>query len=164
VSAGAFALLGVLLGGLLTGGWAYALERRREQRSVRAAARLVQQEFVDAVFSAFTAFHLTEKWKPITRPILVEERVWLEHRAKLAEALSGAAWSDVYWASKHRRDFMDWIESVETLHADDYTETKISNLQYWANRGWDALSAAAGIPRRQRKQLKREREAAQQQA
>lgn len=154
--------IALILGALLTFGSSYLLERRRERRSIRAAARLVQQEFMDGMLSATAGFYLSQKNKPIERDVSVEETEWLANRAQLAEAIRGAAWSELTWATTHRREFIDWLaekrSSGSTLFADDYTETKIDNLITWGNRGFDALNAAAGIPWRKRRQLRRERE------
>ncbi len=100
--------------------------------------------------------HLYEKDEVVTRKIEVREREWQEHNARLAEELDGAAWSELNWAAEHRREFMNWLSEQKTLRADDYTLLRISNLTWWANKGWDALARAAGIPWRTRRQLRRE--------
>lgn len=48
-------LVGVLLGGLITAGIAYALERQCERKAVRAAARLLLEVLVEA-YAASTVF------------------------------------------------------------------------------------------------------------
>jgi hypothetical protein len=43
-----FGLIGVIVGALITGGVGWTLGRRREQRDVRAAARLLRNDLVKA--------------------------------------------------------------------------------------------------------------------
>jgi hypothetical protein len=52
VTTGLFVLAGVLVGGLVTGGVNYALERRRERSSARIAIRLLEVELAIAAVSA----------------------------------------------------------------------------------------------------------------
>ena len=44
-----FGLLGVLVGGAITGWTTYALERRRERAAARVAARLVREDLLPGV-------------------------------------------------------------------------------------------------------------------
>jgi hypothetical protein len=106
--------------------------------------------------------HIYDRNAVVTRPLVVENKLWLEHRAALAEELTGTSWSELAAVELNRRELMDWIErkigAGESFYADDYTLLQARNGTYWFNRGWDALAQAAGIPRRTRKRLKRERE------
>jgi hypothetical protein len=155
-------LAGVVVGGFLTFGLSYALERRRERRAIRGAARLVQQEFVDGMISA-GRMHLYQNNQPVDREkIAIEDHVWLEHRWALAEALDGDGLSELTWAAKGRREFIDWLEQKrkndEPVFNDDYAKLMYSNLVYSGNRGWDALAKAAGISWRERRKWRREHE------
>lgn len=164
VSSAVIGLVGVVVGAFLTFGLSYALERRRERRTIRGAARLVQQEFVDGMISA-GRIHLYQNNQPVEREkIVVEDDVWLQHRGALAEALDGDDLSELTWAAKGRREFMDWLEQKrkndEPVLNDDYTKLMYRNLVYWGNRGWDALAKVAGVSWRERRKWRREHERA----
>lgn len=156
-----FGLVGVVIGGLLATLQNYALERRREGRNIRSAARLVQEEFMDGMMSAGLVW-LFGKDQPVKREIVVSEDSWLQHQPALATALPGRQWSELSWAAKHRRDFIGWITQEKasrgTLFNDDYTDARVRNFHHWANRGWDALSKAAGFSWRARRRIRRLRD------
>lgn len=86
-------LVGVVIGGLLTGGVNYLLERRREKRSGQAAARLVHAALTNA--STFIEASLVERmWMGDPRQGLADD-VWIEHRNGIAEAPAFDGWYPV---------------------------------------------------------------------
>jgi hypothetical protein len=92
-------LVGVLLGGLISGGAAYILAKRADQARLRAAARLVELELVAAQSALNGRLHVIrntlshqgwDKIRPRGREFSVSH--WLEHRGTLAAALSPGDW------------------------------------------------------------------------
>jgi hypothetical protein len=83
-------LVGVVIGGVLTGGVEFVLERRREGRRGRAAARLIHAELSD--IAAYVEASLFR-------------RAWL---ADPAEALQGEAWKDRKSALAEAPGFDGW--------------------------------------------------------
>jgi hypothetical protein len=156
-----FGLVGVVLGAFLSYGLTYLLERRRERRMIRGVARLVQAELFDGMMSA-GSIHLYKRNQPVDREIVVEDKVWRQHRGTLSEHLGGDELSELEWAQRGRRELIDWLEQKrrndETLYADDFTATMLDNFIFHSNRGWRALAKAAGISWRERRRLKREHE------
>lgn len=98
-------LIGVVIGGLLTGGVEFALERRRERRSGTAAARLVM-ESLDDIDSFIKASLARRAWLGDPSEIL-SNAAWSEHRVVLAEAPGFDGWYPVAgawgWIVKLRR-------------------------------------------------------------
>jgi len=100
----AFGLAGVVVGALLSGVMTYALERRREQRLVRAAARLLEQElepFVGPLYELRASFLMDsqERYERVARQ--VEEftlALWEKHRESLASSLAIGEWYSVMFA------------------------------------------------------------------
>ncbi|CAN5296330.1 hypothetical protein BH18ACT12_BH18ACT12_01440 [soil metagenome] len=46
--------------------------------------------------------------------------MWLQHQAKLAEALGGSVWSELMWAARVRHEFIRYLENKgATLVADN---------------------------------------------
>src|SRR5690349_21624673 len=120
-------LVGVVIGALATGGMAFLMERRRERRSIRAAARIVQQELVEGMTAA-GQIYLFEDGAVVTRSIFIGKSSWLRHQYALAEALSDPEWDELVVASKNRDEFVSWLETRTVLHADDLTKLKVENF------------------------------------
>lgn len=72
-----FGLVGVMLGGVLTGTVTYLLERQRERKRVRAASRLLFDALWDAYLTGQSLL-MDGTW-PGTNPPL-NYGVWEEHR------------------------------------------------------------------------------------
>jgi hypothetical protein len=83
-------LVGVVIGGLLTGGVEFALERRRERRRGQAAARLVHAELSD--IDAYVKASLFRRaWLADPKEVLQGES-WREEKGALAEAPGFDGW------------------------------------------------------------------------
>ena len=104
-----FGLVGVVIGGVLTGGINYFLESRREQRAIRAAARLVKVE-LGVNHHELTNLRVAEKWLS-DRPFSTKE--WNKHRDLLASALSVDAWDVITKAYDEIFWVMFTLERVE---------------------------------------------------
>jgi hypothetical protein len=90
-----FGLLGVLLGGLLTGAVTWRLERLQIQHATRASARLLGDSLA-RVGVAAEAIRRTGKLKFLDRgsaEILLRD--WEQHRERLAGSLTVEEWNAV---------------------------------------------------------------------
>jgi hypothetical protein len=95
VIAAIFGLVGVVLGGLLSGGVTYIMERRREQHETRAASRLLAEELRRAISFIHGVLRPIEgDWQSRAFAEL-DLDVWKQNRALLASALREDAWTDV---------------------------------------------------------------------
>lgn len=92
MSAGWFALLGVVTGALITGGINYALQVRRERREVRAVARLMLHELGSTGDSVQFALDNDNPRVLFDEP---SEREWKRHHLLLARHLSDDNWDTV---------------------------------------------------------------------
>lgn len=90
VTAGIFALAGVLVGALSTAVSAWFFERRKEKRSLLVAARLVREDVVQAGPCLETL--LGRGW---FEGLSLEIASWSEHRAQLAASLPKDAWDEI---------------------------------------------------------------------
>ena len=92
VTTGLFVLVGVVVGGLVTGSVNYALERRREQASAHVALRLLDVELAIAAASADSILKdgLWSSWN-----FERAHRAWDEYRADTARVLSTDDWTKV---------------------------------------------------------------------
>lgn len=130
MTAAIFTLVGVIVGGLLSGVVQLLLHRRAESRVRLVAARLVLSELT-WIASAIQA-HLNGG-APEFRTLLSRESlegIWAEHRAILANELGDAAWNNVaraVWQSRLRliaedepktRSLEVWLDSVHEAMAD----------------------------------------------
>lgn len=86
--------IGVIVGGLLTGGVQLFLDWRKERRSARQAKRLVQGELLNAELILGTLANLPSKTWPSFLDVnaALPTSAWLEHRAQLAEILDADLW------------------------------------------------------------------------
>jgi hypothetical protein len=92
VTTGLFVLAGVVIGGLMTGGVNYALERRREQASARVALRLLDVELAIAAASSDSILK-DGRWSSWN--FERAHRAWDEYRADAARVLSTDDWTKV---------------------------------------------------------------------
>jgi hypothetical protein len=126
VTAAIFGLVGVVLGGLLSGGVTYVMERRREQRETRAAARLLAEELRRAISFIHGVLRPVESdWQSRAFAELDLE-VWKQNRALLASALAEETWTDVASA----------FEIVDSLKEDRWPverqeEAIVGSEQFW---------------------------------
>jgi hypothetical protein len=85
-------LIGVIVGGLITGGFQYALRQRDDHGQSRAAARLLRDAFLIAREHAATR-NLSQIMEVYDFQTAVDE--WQEQRGALARTLTNKEWSDV---------------------------------------------------------------------
>ncbi len=90
----AFGLIGVIIGGLLTGGVEYVMEKRREQRELRAVARLLAEQLRGAIAFIHAELMPVENDPSIAFATL-ETDAWREKRGVLASALPNDEWQGV---------------------------------------------------------------------
>lgn len=90
-----FGLIGVVLGGLITGGTQMFLEWRREQRAVRRAKRLVKGELLQA--SMILRYFANSKIWPssLDATTALPTSAWQEHRAHLADVFDEDLWNQL---------------------------------------------------------------------
>jgi hypothetical protein len=98
VTAAIFGLLGVIVGGLVTGGVSYVLEARRERKELRRARRLVWAE-IDVIRIQLRLLAETGR-VPLegvrdTPDRFLPSLEWSQHKSILAAELSDEAWVDV---------------------------------------------------------------------
>lgn len=88
-----FGLIGVVVGGVLTGGADFALERSREKRRARASARLIHDALTD--MSTFLEASIGMRtWLEDPKKVL-STQAWDEQRGCLAEAPGFDGWYPV---------------------------------------------------------------------
>jgi hypothetical protein len=83
------ALVGVVVGGLLSAATTLGVERVRERREARAAARLVHYELVQIVSQVELALHVRAVL-PLTNPIPTS--AWREQQPVLARTFDAQTW------------------------------------------------------------------------
>jgi hypothetical protein len=133
-----FGLVGVALGGLITGGATYLVTRRNEKLEARASARLLQGELqliahrLDRESSALDSIAELEgeRAKPRGNRVTVGSRRWLaefsmdqwqEHQGRLAHVLDADDWyavSSAYAAIGVGQDLAKLSFSTEKTDAD----------------------------------------------
>ena len=94
MQAAIFGLIGVIVGGLVTGGTQLWLEQRREKQAVSRARRLVSGELLNAILLLGSAANREDKtWTYFGNAAAVlPTTAWQEHRAHLAGVLSVELW------------------------------------------------------------------------
>jgi hypothetical protein len=95
-----FGLIGVVVGGLLTGGTQLWLERRRERYAVSRAKRLVSGELLSAILIMRTIYNTPSKtWPYFQDPdTALQTSAWQEHRTHLATVLTEEVWERLVMA------------------------------------------------------------------
>ncbi len=90
-----FSLIGVLLGGLISGGAPLILERRRERGAARRAKRLVAGELLQAglIFRTISTLKTWPYYPDVDAA--VPTSAWQEHRAYLADVLDDDLWNQL---------------------------------------------------------------------
>ena len=93
-----FGLIGVVVGALMTGGTQLFLERRREQRDLRRAKRLVTGELLHASL-IFRNLAKLKSWPAFPdASTMLPTSAWQENRAHLAGALDEDLWNQLVTA------------------------------------------------------------------
>ena len=129
-----FGLVGVVVGGLLSGGVAYVMERRREQHATRAAARLLAEELRRAIsFIHGVLRPVDSDWQSRAFAELDLE-VWKQNRVLLASALAEEAWTDVASA----------FEIVDALKEERWPVERQEDAIEALDRGLQALGRIVG--------------------
>jgi hypothetical protein len=115
-----FGLIGVVLGGLITGGTQMFLEWRREQRAVRRAKRLVKGELLQA--SMILRYFANSKIWPssLDATSVLPTLAWQEHRAHLADVLNKDIWDQLVIAYSK-------LEIERALAKDLISDTQLSD-------------------------------------
>src|SRR6266540_237945 len=96
MTAAIFALLGVVVGGVLNGAVSYTLEARREGKAVRAAARLLHAD-LSAARTSLALAAVNRDWGPL-RIAPGPLSSWERHHELLAARFPNEGWFDVVLA------------------------------------------------------------------
>jgi hypothetical protein len=145
-------LVGVLIGGLVSGGATYLLARRSERIRVMASARLLEDELVgiantlesvlEAIAHGRTEYPLVDAPWEVRIPSFEKfsPALWDEHKGRLAETLSDEAWiavTDAYSAASELTRLFGRERKV-------WEDTFLRDLLPEIKKGADALSLLAG--------------------
>jgi hypothetical protein len=106
-----FGLVGVVVGAVVAGGVDYALDRRRERAGLRAALRLVEDEYKDLLSVVAIVLQMRvwppsdwQAWRSTSRD------QWETHRDVLAARLSAADWELIAQGRDIHRRLAGYIE------------------------------------------------------
>lgn len=139
-----FGLLGVLVGGAITGWTTYALERRRERAAARVAARLVREDLLPGVLlleDVLTGVD-SERSADLSPP-----EVWQAERTRLALVMPyedyGAAAQAVY----RYRQLLRYLASRprDQPISEHISERERSAMAVWAQDMAKGLHALLGV-------------------
>jgi len=104
-----FGLIGVVVGGLISGGLSLILERRKERVAARVAARLVREDLLPVSLGMEDVFSgRTWSQRPDRRS---RERSWAEHRSRLATVMGYEDYAAVVQAQITADRFDAWFAS-----------------------------------------------------
>jgi hypothetical protein len=154
---GWFALIGVVVGGLLNAGITIVLRRSDDKRSARVAAMLVTEDLMISM-PAMLLLKDNQTWRPIRRARNFASRgAWEEQRSILAHVLS----VDGFISLSAAFEGLANASGVAAEHAD---EDPLTDEEGWAlastflamNRGLSHLTLLVHMPSRLR-QIKRHR-------
>jgi len=84
-----FGLIGVIVGALVTGGLSFVRDKREESADLRAALRIVEDDF-HLLWMGLKAIAEANAWHPLLRTF--ELASWPEHRGILARHLDANDW------------------------------------------------------------------------
>lgn len=98
MAAAIFGLVGVVIGGLLQGGWTWVIERRREGWAARRAARLFAPALHRCHLAMDRALSHATTWGELTTVIEANVHDWPEHADVFAGTLVWEQWFDIYAA------------------------------------------------------------------
>jgi hypothetical protein len=113
----AFGLLGVIVGGFITGDASYLLDERRSKRQqqreerargieIKRAARIIDADLSTAAASAMFACKRDRYWDSADSPLKL--RGWDDYGAILAPAVSSDAWSKILIGIQAVRDLNEY--------------------------------------------------------
>jgi hypothetical protein len=123
-----FGLIGVIVGGGITAGVDYFLEKQRARREetkerrkrlidLKRAARLIDQDFNWALASHNLTIAMKRWSRPELEPIRLES--WREHRSVLAVETTLAAWKALLAAVGAMEDYQKW--STHAIGRNEWT-------------------------------------------
>lgn len=156
-----FGLVGVVVGAVLALGSQYVLERRRERRTIRGVARLMQAELREGLWGVkdiAVAAQTGTELRLISRHVVVDDAVWREHRGSLSEHFPAHELSLLESAQRHRRDFIDLMADRDTnpIRFSEYEWRLLDDFIVESKRAAVLLAQPSGIPWRRRRRMKRE--------
>ena len=155
-----FALVGVIVGAVLALASQYYLERRRERRTIRGIARLMQAELRDGLRGAknvAVAAQTGTDLQLISRRVVLSDDVWREHRGALSEHLPAEQLATIESAHFHRRAFIDHMADLDTnhIHLSEYEWRLLEDFIVESKRLALLRAKASGVPRLSRRRLRR---------
>jgi hypothetical protein len=100
VTAAIFGLLGVIVGGLLQGGWTWTMERRRESWAARKAARLFAPALHRCLLAVTHAKSRGWTWGDLVTTVEANVQPWPDHAAVFAGTLEWDEWFEIYAAAR----------------------------------------------------------------
>ena len=122
-----FGLIGVVVGGLISGGLSLILEWRKERVAARVAARLVREDLLPVSLGMEDVFS--------GRPWLQDpdqrsrEQSWVEHRSRLATVMKYEDYAAVVQAQIAAGRFSAWIANRADRSKLD--ESERNQLRSW---------------------------------
>jgi hypothetical protein len=132
----ASALLGVVVGILLSGAMQYLFERRREKLTARAAARLLYADLARiSAIMGYPEYNVSEMFDPELNP----EKTWAQVRGSVVGFLTYSEWDAVRLAWEivaHYNSDPDYVRRVWSDKAPELV-----------GEGYMALRRLAGFPR-----------------
>jgi hypothetical protein len=136
-----FGLVGVIVGALVTGGADFLLERRREQREIRRARRLVANELATA--AVWVEALLINKRLPQTSSdeVLFSLAEWDSYRQVLAGELNDETWEGLSAAYEILRFDRAKVLEAASLNPGGVYDDEDSR------RGWPDLLATIALLR-----------------
>ncbi len=138
-----FGLIGVVVGGLISGGLSLILEWRKERVAARVAARLVREDLLPVSLMIEDVFG-GRAWLQPPEP-RSRERSWVEHRSRLATVMEYEDYAAVVQAQIAADRFDAWIASRadrSELSEDDRNQLRSWNAE--VGRGLSRLLEMAG--------------------
>lgn len=131
-----FGLIGVVVGGLISGGISLILERRKEHVTARVAARLVREDLLPVSLGIEDVFN-GRVWsqRPDRRS---RERSWAEHRSRLATVMEYSDYASVVQAQIAADRFDAWFAS--RADRSDLKEADRNQLRSWNAEVGEGLS------------------------
>lgn len=131
-----FGLIGVVVGGLISGGISLILERRKEHVTARVAARLVREDLLPVSLGIEDVFN-GRVWsqRPDRRS---RERSWAEHRSRLATVMEYSDYASVVQTQIAADRFDAWFAS--RADRSDLKEADRNQLRSWNAEVGEGLS------------------------
>lgn len=122
-----FGLIGVVVGGLISGGLSLILEWRRERVAARVAARLVREDLLPVSLGIEDVFDGRAWSQRSDRQS--RERSWVEHRSRLATVMKYEDYAAVVQAQIAADRFNAWFANRANLS--ELSEDDRNQLRSW---------------------------------